>query len=211
MGDAAEGQDLLRGGGVHRLRFLVGKVVGQIRADHHERLLAAPVLVEHAGDLFGHRLSHCERRHGFQPKRDLKEGQLHFERVLSLVGTAVPGKREVFHGDIAEGRAHRSRVRQRQPADVHEVRRSHQHDARERGIHHTPEGGGGDGAGIDVSGVWGDHRLWHRPRPRRREQSGDGLAELDRVGRIEAARDGRGAHGVHAREDNPGAVYGHPV
>ena len=118
--------------------------------------------------------------------------------MLFGVRARILRKRRLLHRNVAERRAHRGRARERQAAQRREVRRAEQHDAADRRILDAAECGSRDGARIDVAGVRRDERLRRRPVLRTREQARHRLAELRRVGGIEAAGDGRCAHRLHS-------------
>jgi hypothetical protein len=81
-----ECQDALRGGLVGSLRLLVRQVVREVRADHDQRLVAAPHALEHLRDRLGiGRTDDQRHEREAAAEQRLQEGQLHLDRMLAFM------------------------------------------------------------------------------------------------------------------------------
>ena len=150
-------------------------VVGEVRADDDERLVAAKERVEHLGHLPRRGVAGHQRHQREVTQYDLKEGQLHLQAVFELVGGvqhAHLGQLErTGHGflvelDAAQRRGEGAGIGQRETMERHPVGGSHQHDT----SHHAPGrreprvGAGRDRARVHVARVRRDQRLGRRIR-----------------------------------------------
>jgi hypothetical protein len=183
---SVERQDALHGGLVGGSRLLVTQVVREVRADHDQRLVAAPQALEHLRHRLGVGVADDQRHEGEAAELRLQERQLDLERMLVLVHAVAANhlrqvvqasQRREVEGNLAQRRLESLCVGCRQAAERDAMRGAEQHDAADDRLAPRSEQGidmRRHRAAVLVAGMRGDQQLGRhlrcrRPRRRRRD------------------------------------------